>query len=80
MDTNGSSATLTTDVNLATPSRSADMGTVESMLEDIKNLLGNGTNVNVSLQGDAQGLFRTVRKEVNQFTKSTGNSPFIAPA
>ena len=80
VDAIGSSATLTTDVNLAAPSRSADMGTVESMLEDIKNLLGNGTNVNVSLQGDAQGLFRTVRKEVNQFTKSTGNSPFIAPA
>lgn len=80
VDAIGSSATLSTDVNLAAPSRSADMGTVESMLEDIKNLLGNGTNVNVSLQGDAQGLFRTVRKEVNQFTKSTGNSPFIAPA
>ena len=80
VDAIGSSATLSTDVNLAAPSRSADMGSVELLLEEIKDLLGNGTNVNVSLQGDAQGLFRTVRKEVNQFTKSTGNSPFIAPA
>lgn len=80
VDAIGSSATLTTDVNLATPSRSADMNAIESLLQRYLPMLENGTNVNVSLQGDAQGLFRTVRKEVNQFTKSTGNSPFIAPA
>lgn len=80
VDAIGSSATLTTDVNLAAPSRSADMNAIESLLQRYLPMLENGTNVNVSLQGDAQGLFRTVRKEVNQFTKSTGNSPFIAPA
>ena len=58
----------------------SDMSSVESLLQRYLPMLENGTNVNVSLQGDAQGLFRTVRKEVNQFTKSTGNSPFIAPA
>lgn len=80
VDAIGSSATLSTDVNLAAPSRSADMNAIESLLQRYLPMLENGTNVNVSLQGDAQGLFRTVRKEVNQFTKSTGNSPFIAPA
>lgn len=80
VDAIGSSATLSTDVNLATPSRSADMNAIESLLQRYLPMLENGTNVNVSLQGDAQGLFRTVRKEVNQFTRSTGNSPFIAPA
>lgn len=80
VDAIGSSATLSTDVNLAAPSRSADMNAIESLLQRYLPMLENGTNVNVSLQGDAQGLFRQVRKEVNQFTKSTGNSPFIAPA
>lgn len=80
VDAIGSSATLSTNVNLATPSRSDDINAIEALLQRYLPMLENGTNVNVSLQGDAQGLFRTVRKEVNQFTKSTGNSPFIAPA
>ena len=41
-------------------------------------LLENGTNVNVSLEGDAEGLFRQVRRQTNQFIKSTGASPFLA--
>lgn len=53
---------------------------IASKLDTLIALMSNETNVNVVLQGDAQGLFRQVRKEVNQFTKSTGNSPFIAPA
>lgn len=51
---------------------------VSRKLDTLISLLSNG--MNVTLEGDAQGLFRQVRKEVNQFTKSTGNSPFIAPA
>lgn len=80
VDAIGTSANVNADANLAAPSRSADMNAIESLLQRYLPMLENGTNVNVSLQGDAQGLFRTVRKEVNQFTKSTGNSPFIAPA
>ena len=43
-------------------------------------LLERQTNVNVSLEGDAQGLFRQVRSQTNQFIKSTGASPFLSPA
>ena len=43
-------------------------------------LLERETNVNVSLEGDAQGLFRQVRNQTNQFIKSTGASPFLSPA
>ena len=43
-------------------------------------LLERQTSVNVSLEGDAQGLFRTVRNQTNQFIKSTGASPFMSPA
>lgn len=64
----------------AIPVQTSANGDVMSTLQTIVSLLQNGSNVNVTLEGDAQGLFRQVRKEVNQFTKSTGNSPFIAPA
>ena len=43
-------------------------------------LLERQTSVNVSLEGDAQGLFRTVRNQTNTFIKSTGASPFLSPA
>lgn len=43
-------------------------------------LLERQQNVNVSLEGDAQGLFRQVRQQTNQFIKSTGASPFLNPA
>lgn len=80
VDAIGVSAKMSTDPSLATPGTSADTSSIEALLLRYLPMLENVTNVNVSLQGDAQGLFRTVRKEVNQFTKSTGNSPFIAPA
>lgn len=43
-------------------------------------LLEDGLNANVVLEGDADGLFRQVRQKVNQFTRSTGASPFVNPA
>ena len=43
-------------------------------------LLENGLNANVVLEGDADGLFRVVRQKTNQFTRSTGASPFVNPA
>lgn len=78
LDAIGVSATA--DIKGSVPAQASTMSSVETLLEEIKDLLGTGTNVNVSLQGDAQGLFRAVCKETNQFIKSTGNSPFIAPA
>ena len=46
----------------------------------LMQLADREVNVNVSLEGDAQGLFRQVRKQTNQFIKSTGASPFLSPA
>lgn len=48
-----------------------------SKLDSISALLGagNNTNVNVTLQGDAAGVFRLVRTENNKFRKSTGYNP-----
>lgn len=48
-----------------------------SKLDSISSLLGagNNTNVNVTLQGDAAGVFRLVRTENNKFRKSTGYNP-----
>lgn len=43
-------------------------------------MLENGLNANVVLEGDADGLFRVVRQKTNQFTRSTGASPFVVPA
>ena len=64
----------------ARPVQNASQVDIQATLAQIVDLLRFGSTVNVSLEGDAQGLFRQVRKEVNQFTRSTGNSPFIAPA
>lgn len=80
VDAIGVSANATSEVSNMAPVQSGSYSQIESLLQRYLPMLENVTNVNVSLQGDAQGLFRTVRKEVNQFTKSTGNSPFIAPA
>ena len=35
-----------------------------------------GTNVNVSLEGDATGLFRTIQTESQRYANRTGRSPF----
>lgn len=64
------SATLSS----ATPMSQKD--DTASKLDIIADLLRNGSTVNVSLEGDAQGLFNAVRRETNLFTKSTGKSPF----
>lgn len=66
---------IKTDYSVATTTTAPD---IDRKLDTLISLLSGG--VNVTLEGDAQGLFRQVRKEVNQFTRSTGNSPFIAPA
>lgn len=53
---------------------------VYGLLAQYLPLLERSTSVNVSLEGDAQGLFRQVRQQTNQFIKSTGASPFLSPA
>ena len=55
-----------------------DSSGIYQLLAQYLPLLGNEKNVNVVLEGDADGLFRTVRTEANRFAKSTGYSPFPA--
>jgi hypothetical protein len=38
--------------------------------------LDGNVNVNVYLEGDAKGMFKVVRTEVNNFTRNKGYSPF----
>ena len=44
----------------------------------VKSALGNGQNVtvNVTLQGDADGLFTVVQNKNNQYKKINGHSAF----
>ena len=55
-----------------------DASGIYQLLAQYLPLLGQETNVNVSLEGDADGLFRTIRNEASRFAKSTGYSPFPA--
>lgn len=47
-----------------------------SALNTIINLLQNGNNVNISLQGDAQGLFTAVRDQNRVYKRMNGESAF----
>ena len=60
--------------------RADNSSDVYSLLAQYLPLLERSTSVNVSLEGDADGLFRQVRQKTNQFIKSTGASPFVSPA
>ena len=51
---------------------------IYQLLAQYLPLLNNDRNVNVVLEGDADGIFRVVRTEANRFAKSTGYSPFPA--
>lgn len=76
VDALNSSSQITTDITATMAARPDTTATIEALLAQYLPMLENGTNVNVSLEGDAQGLFNAVRKETNLFTKSTGKSPF----
>ena len=36
----------------------------------------NTSNVNITLEGDAQGLFKVVKQEANNYQRRTGNPAF----
>ena len=55
-------------------------GDLYGLLSQYLPLLERDTKVNVSLEGDAEGLFRQIRTQANTFTRSTGASPFLSPA
>ncbi len=70
----------TSNVNMSSGSITTNDATSDSIASALLALANREMNVNVSLEGDAQGLFRQVRKQTNQFIKSTGASPFMSPA
>lgn len=69
----------TSNVSMSTGSITTNTDS-DAMASAIEALANKETNVHVILEGDAQGLFRQVRKQTNQFIKSTGASPFMSPA
>lgn len=77
-----SSPTLEADMRMSAGSykRADNSSDVYGLLAQYLPLLERQTSVNVSLEGDAQGIFRQVRTQTNQFIKSTGASPFLSPA
>ena len=55
----------------------AEMGSVYDLLAQYLPLLNRETTVNVSLEGDADGLFRQIKNEASRYTKSTGLAAFV---
>ena len=74
--------TLETDMRVSGGYKSVDTSSdVYGLLAQyLPELVSRDENVKVVLEGDAQGLFRQVRQQTNQFIKSTGASPFLSPA
>ena len=60
--------------------RADNSSDVYGLLSQYLPLLEQMHDMKVVLEGDADGLFRVVRQKTNQFTKSTGASPFVSPA
>lgn len=74
--------TFETDMSMRAGSYTSvdNSGDLYGLLSQYLPLLERDTKVNVSLEGDAEGLFRQIRTQANTFTRSTGASPFLSPA
>lgn len=77
MDINAQKLTDSASVyNDPKPSRNNDSAEMLSLLSQYLPELGKTTQTNIALQGDADGIFRVVKNEVDKFTRSTGYNPF----
>lgn len=56
-------------------SSAGDSG-IYGLLSEYLPFLAQGNNMNVSLEGDAEALFRVIRRQNNAFKKQTGSSAF----
>ena len=70
------SGDISTSANKAMSASGGDDNAMLSLLSRYLPMLENVGNTTVTLEGDADGLFRTVRKEASRYTKSTGLSAF----
>lgn len=67
---------LSTGLNKGLASGNTGNSEVLEMLARYLPEIASGKNVNVSLEGDAKGLFNAVRKESNRYTNRTGQMAF----
>lgn len=67
---------LSTGLNKGLASGNTGNSEVLEMLARYLPEIASGKNVNVSLEGDAKGLFNAVRKESNRYTTRTGQMAF----
>lgn len=70
------SGDISTSPNKAMSVGGGDDSALLELLSRYLPLLEKVGNTTVTLEGDADGLFRTVRKEASRYTKSTGLSAF----
>lgn len=70
------SGDISTSPNKAMPVGGGDDSALLDLLSRYLPMLEKVGNTTVTLEGDADGLFRTVRKEASRYTKSTGLSAF----
>lgn len=75
-----SEITTSATVEYATPDREpmelAESGDVYGLLAQYLPFLADRSNVNVSLEGDADGLFRMIRNQNQNYIRRTGQSAF----
>lgn len=72
------SGDISTSANKAMSVGGGDDNAMLSLLSRYLPMLENVGNTTVTLEGDADGLFRQIRNEAKRFAKSTGYSPFPA--
>lgn len=72
------SGDISTSANKAMSASGGDDNAMLSLLSRYLPMLENVGNTTVTLEGDADGLFRQIRNEAKRFAKSTGYSPFPA--
>ena len=70
------SSDISTSPNRSMAVGGGNDGELLNLLSQYLPMLKNIGDTKVVLEGDADGLFRTVRKEANRYTKSTGLSAF----
>lgn len=70
------SGDISTSPNKAMSVSGGDDSALLELLSRYLPMLEKVGNTTVTLEGDADGLFRTVRKEASRYTKSTGLSAF----
>lgn len=73
---NTTQSSTNTTGNIETIIENATKKGTESAIKEIVQSGTTQTNVNVTLQGDAAGMFKVIQNQANQYFNATGNSAF----